>query len=154
MSSTSLQSSFGGRVSFDCRKSGSSPRTWDWKGTSPGPCRYIRFRLWRHFRRFCQKISWQQKLLSISANALRTCLKNNSFYVFRNNKLKIGLNTTANKLHCISDLIGYDMLNSGFVHFKKLAKIQFLKFGKTWVHPWPIPRLVKCTKSPNSAKTV
>ena len=53
------------------------------------------------------------------------------FKVFRNNKLKIGLNTTANKLHCISDLIGYDMLNFGFVHFKKLAKIQFLKFGKT-----------------------
>ena len=156
---------------------------------------------------------FKQKLLSISANGLRTCLKNTSFYVsfievhkvskkctpsqillynqaiqlyktvnhsdfpctleditlvdqtictsrqlkfkvFRNNKLKIGLNTTANKLHCISDLIGYDMLNFGFVHFKKLAKIQFLKFGKTWIHPCPIPRLVKCTKSPSSAKTV
>ena len=53
------------------------------------------------------------------------------FKIFRNNHLKIGMNTTANKLHCVSDLIGLDLLNLGFLHFKKLAKIQFLKFGKT-----------------------
>ena len=26
--------------------------------------------------------------------------------------------------------VGLDMLNMSFVHYKKLAKIQFLKFGK------------------------
>ena len=133
---------------------------------------------------------FKQKLLSISANALRSCLKNKAFGVsfvnvhriskkctptqillynqaiqlhktvnhkdfpstlddvtlvdqtvctsrqlrfkiFRNNKLKVGLNMPTNKLYCISDMVSYDMLNLGFTHFKKLAKIQFLKFGKT-----------------------
>ena len=132
----------------------------------------------------------KQKLLSISANALRTCLKYSTFDVsfidihriskkcmpshimrynqaiqlfktinhvefpstfeditlvdqmvctgrqlkfktFRNNTLKIGLNMSANKLHCVSDLISFDLLNLSFVHYKKMAKIQFLKFGKT-----------------------
>ena len=53
------------------------------------------------------------------------------FKVFRNNSLKIGINMTANKLHCVSDKIGLDMLNLSFVHFKKLAKVQFLHYGKT-----------------------
>ena len=53
------------------------------------------------------------------------------FKIFRNKQLKVGLNMSANKFHCVSDLISYDMLNLSFVHFKKLAKIQFLKFGKT-----------------------
>ena len=48
-----------------------------------------------------------------------------------NNRRKIGMNTTANKFYCITDLIGLDQLNLSFVHFKKLAKIQFLKYGKT-----------------------
>ena len=132
----------------------------------------------------------KQNLLSISANALRTCLKhegydvsfdnihkNNkkctpkqimfytqainlhkilnhidfpesidhvslidqtictsrqlSFQIFKNNKTKIGMNTLANKLHFISGTVSFSMLNMGFVHFKKLAKIQFLKFGRT-----------------------
>ena len=132
----------------------------------------------------------RQKLLSISANALRTCLRfenfdvsfinihknckkctpeqimlfnhatqlhkivNNDdfpstiehtmitdqiictgrqlrFKLFKNNATKIGMNTSANKMYCISDKISFDMLNLKFVHFKKLAKIQFLKFGKT-----------------------
>ena len=47
------------------------------------------------------------------------------FQIFRNNKIKIGMNMTANKLYCITYLIGLDMLNTNFVHFKKLAKIQF-----------------------------
>ena len=53
------------------------------------------------------------------------------FKVFRNNSLKIGMNMTANKFYCISDQIGLDLLNLGFVHHKKLKKIQFLKYGKT-----------------------
>ena len=54
-----------------------------------------------------------------------------TFKVFRNNSLKIGMNMTANKLHCISDQIRLDSLNLNFVHYKKLAKLQFLKYGKT-----------------------
>ena len=53
------------------------------------------------------------------------------FKVYQNNSLKIGMNMTANKLHCISDQIRLDSLNLNFVHYKKLAKLQFLKYGKT-----------------------
>ena len=44
---------------------------------------------------------------------------------------KIGMNTTANKFYHISKQISLDQLNLSYVHFKKLAKIQFLKNGKT-----------------------
>ena len=54
-----------------------------------------------------------------------------TFKIFRNNKRKIGMNMTANKFYCISDQISMDSLNLTFVHFKKLAKIQFLKYGRT-----------------------
>ena len=53
------------------------------------------------------------------------------FKVLRNFSNKIGMNTTANKLYHLNDLISFSMLNLDFVHFKKLAKIQFLKYGKT-----------------------
>ena len=53
------------------------------------------------------------------------------FQVFKNFNTKIGMNTTANKLFHVNNLIGLDMLNLKFVHFKKLAKIHFLKYGKT-----------------------
>ena len=42
------------------------------------------------------------------------------------------MNTTANKLYYINKQIGLQALSLGFVHFKKLMKIQFLKYGKTW----------------------
>ena len=54
-----------------------------------------------------------------------------NFKILRNNRRKIGLNTTANKLYNISNLIGLERLNLEFVHFKKLSKIQFLKYGNT-----------------------
>ena len=54
-----------------------------------------------------------------------------NFQILRNNRRKIGLNTTANKLYHISNLISLERLNLKFVHFKKLSKIQFLKYGKT-----------------------
>ena len=41
------------------------------------------------------------------------------------------MNTTANKLYHENNLISLDMLNLKFVHYKKLAKLQFLKNGKT-----------------------
>ena len=53
------------------------------------------------------------------------------FQVFKNNTSKIGMNTTANKLFHVNNLIGLDMLNLSYVHFKKMSKIQFLKNGST-----------------------
>ena len=54
-----------------------------------------------------------------------------NFQITRNNCFKIGMNTTSNKFYSLNNLIGLDRLNMAFVHFKKLAKIQFLKYGKT-----------------------
>ena len=54
-----------------------------------------------------------------------------TFKIYRNNQSKIGMNMTANGLYHMNDQIGFDMLNLTLVHFKKLAKIQFLKYGKT-----------------------
>ena len=53
------------------------------------------------------------------------------FQIHRNFSNKIGSNTTANKLYHLNDLISLDLLNLKFLHFKKIVKIQFLKFGKT-----------------------
>ena len=53
------------------------------------------------------------------------------FEIIRNNSTKIGMNTISNKFFHISKLIGLDLLNLSFVHFKKVMKIQFLKYGKT-----------------------
>ena len=57
--------------------------------------------------------------------------RQHTYRIYRNNNLKIGMNMTANKLYCISELIGLNLLNLGYVHFKKLMKIQFFKHGKT-----------------------
>ena len=54
-----------------------------------------------------------------------------TFEIFKDNKCIIGMNTTVNKLYHISKLVGLDCLYLGFVHYKKLMKFQFLKFGKT-----------------------
>ena len=54
-----------------------------------------------------------------------------TFNILRNNNSKIGMNTQANKFYHISKLIGLDKLNLSFVHYKKIMKIQFLKYGKT-----------------------
>ena len=54
-----------------------------------------------------------------------------NFEIHRNNTGKIGINTTANKLYPLSQLIGLNLLSLGYIHFKKLAKIQFLKNGNT-----------------------
>ena len=55
------------------------------------------------------------------------------FPIFRHNKTKISLNTTANKFYQLSGKITLDSLGCSFVHFKKWMKIQFLKYGKTWI---------------------
>ena len=54
-----------------------------------------------------------------------------TFQIAKNNNLKIGMNTTPNKFYALSNLIGLPMMNLNYVHFKKLAKIKFLKYGKT-----------------------
>ena len=53
------------------------------------------------------------------------------FQVLKNCNLKIGMNTTTNKFYHVNNLVSLVMLNLGFAHFKKLAKIQFLKNGST-----------------------
>ena len=53
------------------------------------------------------------------------------FEILRENSSKIGMNTTANKLYCLTGKIGLKCLNLTFPHFKKLMKIQFLKSGAT-----------------------
>ena len=54
-----------------------------------------------------------------------------NFQIMRKFNTKIGLNTTANKLYPLNNLIGLNRLNLTFAHYKKLAKLQFLKNGKT-----------------------
>ena len=54
-----------------------------------------------------------------------------TFEIQRNNTDRIGMNTTSNKFFALSKLISLEMLHLTFVHFKKLAKIQFLKYDKT-----------------------
>ena len=53
------------------------------------------------------------------------------FEILRSFNTKIGLNTTANKLYPLNGKIGLDFLNLGFVQYKKIMKVQFLKYGKT-----------------------
>ena len=54
-----------------------------------------------------------------------------NFQISRSNNYKIGMNTTANKFYALSNTIGLNLLNLTYVHFKKIMKIQFLKYGKT-----------------------
>ena len=54
-----------------------------------------------------------------------------TFEIYRNNQLRIGMNTGANKFYHINKLIGLDKLNYSSVHFKKLMKFQFLRYGVT-----------------------
>ena len=49
---------------------------------------------------------------------LTSALKQN-FQIMRNNRRKIGLNTTANKFYSLNNLIALDRLNLNFEHYKK-----------------------------------
>ena len=53
------------------------------------------------------------------------------FLIFRNNLTKIGMNTMSNKFYQLSNKITLLSLSLPFPYFKKLMKIQFLKYGKT-----------------------
>ena len=54
-----------------------------------------------------------------------------NFQIFRINKLKIGINTTANKLSHLNKLIALEKLNHNKAQFKRFAKSKFLKYGST-----------------------
>ena len=54
-----------------------------------------------------------------------------NFELIRVFNCKIGMNTIANKFYHISKLKGLNLLNLRFVHYKKLIKLQFFKYGKT-----------------------
>ena len=41
------------------------------------------------------------------------------------------MNTVENKFYHITKLIGLDKLNLSYAHYKKIMKIQFLKYGTT-----------------------
>ena len=69
---------------------------------------------------------------------IRCATRQLNFEIECTNNYKIGMNTTANKFFSLSKKIGLGMLHLKFVHFKKLAKIQFLKYGRTWyMKPFP-----------------
>ena len=55
------------------------------------------------------------------------------FEIFKTNNFKIGMNSNENKFYNLNKLIVRDKLNWSFPRFKKHMKIQFLKFGKTWL---------------------
>ena len=54
-----------------------------------------------------------------------------TFEIIRDNSTKIGINTAADKFYHITKMIGLDKLNFGFVRYKKIMKMQFLKYGNT-----------------------
>ena len=62
---------------------------------------------------------------------IRCTTRQLNFEIQRNNTYKIEMNTTSNKLFSLCKMISLGMLHLTFIHFKKLAKIQFLKNGKT-----------------------
>ena len=62
---------------------------------------------------------------------IRCSTRQLNFEIERNNAFKIGMNTTSNKFNSLSKMISLGLLNLTFVHYKKLAKLQFLKYGKT-----------------------
>ena len=68
---------------------------------------------------------------AIMLNQLVCSTRQLKFEILRNNAFKIGMNTVSNKCYHVNKLIGLDALNMKFVQFKKLMKIQFLKYGKT-----------------------
>ena len=67
-------------------------------------------------------------------NQLTVTSRQTSFIIVRNNSSRIGmnsLNTTSNKFYQLTDKIYLNSLGLTFVHYKKLMKIEFLKYGKT-----------------------
>ena len=54
------------------------------------------------------------------------------FQVQRKFNQKVGMNIPINKFYYINDEIGFDMLNLSYVHYKRLCKFQYLKYGNTY----------------------
>ena len=70
------------------------------------------------------------ELITVLEQLVCTC-RQVLFQIFRNSNYKIGFNIAANKFFYLNNKIGLELLNLNFVQFKKLAKILFLKYGKT-----------------------
>ena len=68
-------------------------------------------------------------------NQMTVTCRQTLFLIFRNNSTRIGMNTTANKFYQLTGKISLNSLGLTFTHFKKLMKVQFLKYGKTWPYP-------------------
>ena len=54
-----------------------------------------------------------------------------TFQIKKNNNYKIGCNKAENKFYPLNGLIGLDTFNHSLVQFKRMMKVQFLKYGKT-----------------------
>ena len=68
-------------------------------------------------------------------NQMTVTSRQTTFLIFKNNSTRIGMNTSANKFYQLTGKIALNSLGLTFSHFKKLIKIQFLKYGKTWCYP-------------------
>ena len=68
------------------------------------------------------------------------------FEILRNFQGKIGMNTMANKFYHVSNLIGLDLLNLGFVHYKKSCKNPV---SKIWENMSPVSLFTCCTVTVN-----
>ena len=64
-------------------------------------------------------------------NQMTCTSRQTMFIIFKNNATKIGMNTTANKFYQLTGRVPLNALSLSFVHYKKLAKQIFLKYGKT-----------------------
>ena len=53
------------------------------------------------------------------------------FQVQRKFNQKVVMNIPVNKFYYINDKIGFDILNLSYVHYKRLCKFQYLKYGNT-----------------------
>ena len=93
-----------------------------------GELKHLREKPKTKYNNWVNVLSFEQVTVMDQIICTRRQLK---FQIFKSNNNKIGMNTTANKLFHVNNLIGLDMLNLEYVHFKKLAKIQFLKNGNT-----------------------
>ena len=54
-----------------------------------------------------------------------------NFQIFKHCASKIGVNTTAKNFYPLNTKISLNMLNLELVPYKRMAKTQFLKYGKT-----------------------
>ena len=98
----------------------------------PTPSHYMSFQSALHLHKIFNDMFVLCTTEHASLHCNVTCTSRQlKFEIIRNNKSKTGMNTITNKFYHISKQVSFDSLNFGFVHFKKLMKIQFLNYGRT-----------------------